>query len=352
MPVRGNVPLAAAYIKLFAERKGLRDSYNIEILRAGQGNTFGDRALVAAIAERDPWLVGFTCYLWNIERTLWIARELKRQRPDVPTADTVIEAFRHPHELPKPLAMIFVKARCNVPCRKWSYLNQLIMHWHGHDDARGFRQWLNVGRQVKKGERAFYILSPCMKKVTNEDTGEDRTFIYGFRGTAVFGLNQTEGDELPPEVNGVDDTFLNGLPFIEVAKEWNLEVTAKETNDTSVGGMYVFGEHKRIELYAENMDIWAHELMHAADDRNGTLKGLHSDAEVVAQLGAATLLEIAGKKQENDLGETWRYIQRYAARDNLEVIDACQKVLKRTCKAIALIIETAEHLARMEVARC
>src|SRR5262249_26961467 len=30
---------------------------------------------------RQPWLVGFTCYLWNIERTLWVARELKRRRP-------------------------------------------------------------------------------------------------------------------------------------------------------------------------------------------------------------------------------------------------------------------------------
>jgi hypothetical protein len=28
-------------------------------------------------------VVGFTCYLWNIERTLWIARELKRLRPGV-----------------------------------------------------------------------------------------------------------------------------------------------------------------------------------------------------------------------------------------------------------------------------
>src|ERR1700680_1513309 len=28
-------------------------------------------------------MVGFTCYLWNIERTLWVARELKRRRPGV-----------------------------------------------------------------------------------------------------------------------------------------------------------------------------------------------------------------------------------------------------------------------------
>jgi radical SAM superfamily enzyme YgiQ (UPF0313 family) len=82
-PVRGNVPLAAAYLKLFADGKGLGAFYDIDILSAGDANTLGDHALAAALAERDPWLVGFTCYLWNIERTLWLARELKRRRPGV-----------------------------------------------------------------------------------------------------------------------------------------------------------------------------------------------------------------------------------------------------------------------------
>jgi radical SAM superfamily enzyme YgiQ (UPF0313 family) len=82
-PVRGNVPLAAAYLKLFAEQRGLGGSYDVEVFPAGLANALGDHALVAALAGRDPWLVGFTCYLWNIERTLWIARELKRQRPGV-----------------------------------------------------------------------------------------------------------------------------------------------------------------------------------------------------------------------------------------------------------------------------
>lgn len=82
-PIRGNVPLAAAYLKLFADVKGLDAFYDIDILPTVEANTFGDRALVAALAAREPWLVGFTCYVWNIERTLWIARELKRRRPEV-----------------------------------------------------------------------------------------------------------------------------------------------------------------------------------------------------------------------------------------------------------------------------
>src|SRR5690349_5115444 len=82
-PIRGNVPLAAAYLKLFAAQKGLGDLYDIDILPAPDANGLGDRALAAELARREPWLVGFTCYLWNIERTLWVARALKRLRPGV-----------------------------------------------------------------------------------------------------------------------------------------------------------------------------------------------------------------------------------------------------------------------------
>lgn len=82
-PVPGNVPLAAGYLKLMARRRGLEAGYDIEILPANDANMLGDRALVRAILAHRPWLVGFTCYLWNIERTLWIAERLKEAQPDL-----------------------------------------------------------------------------------------------------------------------------------------------------------------------------------------------------------------------------------------------------------------------------
>ena len=82
-PVRGNVPLAGAYLKMWAEKQILGTAYDIQVLPGRTANALGDRALVAELVARDPWLVGFTCYVWNIERTLWIARELKRQLPRV-----------------------------------------------------------------------------------------------------------------------------------------------------------------------------------------------------------------------------------------------------------------------------
>ena len=80
-PARGNVPLAAGYLHLYARRRGLESHFDIQIFPPVLANRLGDRGLVEAILERDPWLVGFTCYLWNVERTLWLAAELRARQP-------------------------------------------------------------------------------------------------------------------------------------------------------------------------------------------------------------------------------------------------------------------------------
>lgn len=82
-PIRGNVPLAAGYLKLLARLRGLEADYEIEIVPAAEANLLGDRGLVESILARRPWLVGFTCYLWNIDRSLWIAEQLKAARPEL-----------------------------------------------------------------------------------------------------------------------------------------------------------------------------------------------------------------------------------------------------------------------------
>lgn len=82
-PVRGNVPLAAGYLKLFAQQQKLDEAFEIEILPPRLANTLGDRGLVREILDRQPWMVGFTCYVWNIERSLWIAARLKESNPEI-----------------------------------------------------------------------------------------------------------------------------------------------------------------------------------------------------------------------------------------------------------------------------
>jgi len=82
-PAKGNVPLAAGYLKMYAQRRGLHEFYDIEIFPPSLSNTLSDCGLVEEILSREPWIVGFTCYLWNIDRTLWIASRLKERQPDL-----------------------------------------------------------------------------------------------------------------------------------------------------------------------------------------------------------------------------------------------------------------------------
>ncbi len=83
VPAKGNVPLAAGYLKMYARRRGLEQFYDIDLFPPRLSNTLSDCGLVEEILARDPWMVGFTCYLWNIDRTLWIASRLKERRPDL-----------------------------------------------------------------------------------------------------------------------------------------------------------------------------------------------------------------------------------------------------------------------------
>src|SRR5690242_20413912 len=82
-PAEGNVPLAAGYLKLLARLRGLEEDYEIEILPARLVNRLSDQGLAAEIFDRDAWLVGWTCYLWNVQRSLDVARLVKQRRPEV-----------------------------------------------------------------------------------------------------------------------------------------------------------------------------------------------------------------------------------------------------------------------------
>ena len=258
-------------------------------------------------------------------------------------AKQILAAFQS-GDLPKALAPVFVRRKDDVPCRSWSWSNQLLTALRGHSDARGYRQWQAVGRHVKKGEKSFAILAPLTKKLetTDKQTGEktDRVAVFGFKSAAVFGLAQTDGDPLPPPDPDVA-RWIDSLPLIDVARQWGLSVEAYSGRNGAAQGWYRHGQS--IALGVENLSTWTHELLHAADDRLGKLteRGQHWRSETVAELGDAILLEILGHETDADRGGCWEYVSRYAKDAKLER----QRVLKRTCDSVALILDTAEGLA-------
>ncbi len=261
-------------------------------------------------------------------------------------AQDILQAFEA-GAVPRALAQLFIgpQAPEDAPRWRWSWGNQMIAILQGHWDARGFRQWKNVGRSVRKGERAFAILGPVTRRAKvreiDPDSGEEiehqAQICTGFKAIPVFGYNQTEGPSLLDEH---ETRFLETLPLIEVARAWEIDVHL--ALPVLSKGAYSKALQK-ITLSVKNLSTWAHELIHAADDRRVGLKpGQVLEQEVVAELGGAILLECLGYSTESDRGGAWEYIRGYAEQSQVDAIRTCYALVDRACGAVRLLLETAE----------
>jgi hypothetical protein len=240
-------------------------------------------------------------------------------------ATQILEAFQSGN-LPKALAPIFIRRKDGVPCRSWSWGNQLLCVIYGTADARGIRQWNECGRWVKKGSKAFDILVPLMKPATiiDEDTKQEKRIevLFGFKTAPVFAVECTDGKAIEQDQEVLQ--WINTLPLVDVARSWGLNVDAFNGIEGKALGKYFKDE--AIGLGVKNLSTWAHELLHAADNRLGNLteKGQHWRSETVAELGGAILLECLGFSSESDRGGCFEYISNYAQAADLQPIQACR----------------------------
>lgn len=71
----GNIPFGAACLKQAAQTI---DDVKIDIMPQDLASYWGDAAILDYIEQRRPEIIGFTLYLWNIQRTLYLARQIKQ----------------------------------------------------------------------------------------------------------------------------------------------------------------------------------------------------------------------------------------------------------------------------------
>lgn len=108
----------------------------------------------------------------------------------------------------------------------YSFNNQVLLAaQHATGPVAGYQAWAAMGRQVRKGEKALYILAPVTRRGPRPDpdsatdidelpgtqhaadpnpatgtgtgTGTRARAVVGFTAVAVFDLSQTDGDPLP-----------------------------------------------------------------------------------------------------------------------------------------------------------
>jgi antirestriction protein ArdC len=241
-------------------------------------------------------------------------------------------------DIPETVSYSMFPAADDIPSANWSLLNRTLMFIGGTSDARGFRQWAEAGRYVRKGERArIFILVPFFKKHKEEESEEEAKFLTGFGIKAVFAYEQTEGPEL-----GYRQIEVPDLPLLEKAKEWGIGVKAVPGNYRYLG--YYAAGRKEIALASREEAVFFHELAHAAHERvKGPLKpGQDPFQEIVAELSAQALCRMVGKAAKDTMGNSYRYIEGYAEKAGMSPLTACMRVLSEVEQVLGAILTPIE----------
>lgn len=233
------------------------------------------------------------------------------------------------------IAYAVFKSQKGYPSDSWSFLNRLIMFCSGTDDARGFRQWNQAGRRLKKGTKAFYITVPGLvktkKKIINENGEEEDERRQVYMPKPVYRFEDTTGT--PRE----EDNFKLEIPanLSQVAQGLGLEIKAKRYKGEEYG--YFCASQKEIALMSPELDVYLHELAHAVDNKiKGELKGgQQPDQEIVAELAAQVVAYLLGHRLN---GQSREYIRGYSGGSWKPVF----ALLNRVNKVVSYIIENAQ----------
>lgn len=274
-----------------------------------------------------------------------IMKKLKRAKEALHSVIAMFETG----DLPAAVArtMIRPKPGHKKPSDSWSLGNKILMFLNGTDDARGFKQWQNVGRSVNKGAKAFYILAPAKRKVTrkvtDEETGEEkeeeRAIITGFREVPVFRCEDTEGDPIPkPEYDP-----LTPPPLQEIARKFGVQEIRYEPGDGNCYGFFSWGNGKRIVLHTYDVKTWFHELGHAIHATFREMKGGQiPEQEIVAEVFAAAMCEFYGIRGYHF--HAWQYVQAFSGEEPQAALKSVFRVLSdvEKCLDMAFVEDDGE----------
>lgn len=210
----------------------------------------------------------------------------------------------------------------------------------------GFQRWKELGRYVRKGEKGILILAPIVKKVVDEETGEEARQVVGFKAAHVFDISQTEGKPLPqyPAASGPEDLYsrlVRACPF-PVEEALFPEGTRGRTDGRTI---WVARNIPPADKAKVLLHEWAHALLHFEAP---TLP------RPVEELEAEAVAYAVGRKLGLDPRDSADYILSWAgsgAQEHLEavvprVVRAAQEVLSRVLEPTAAEeAERAEALA-------
>ena len=159
----------------------------------------------------------------------------------------------------------------------------------GIDILASYKLWQKKGRQVRKGEKALYVLAPRFKEIVDDETGEVVDKKMWFSKVPVFDISQTDGDSLEEDytTNNLNFYFNEIVSRVKGIKinESNKQLTRGYTDGKQIWVSKYISDSRKICVLFHEM---AHYYLHFGKDRKSLTKSVKElEAESVAYMVAS-----------------------------------------------------------------
>jgi antirestriction protein ArdC len=210
----------------------------------------------------------------------------------------------------------------------------------------GFTAWHNLGRMVRTGEKAIWILAPVARRVrygehTTVDAELEGREIVAFKRAAVFDIAQTVGEEVPAVVDRLrgDDPCDSYGRLVGVANAIGYSVEMGFLADGQNGDCAM--DTRRIRIEARNEQVQqvktlAHELAHA-------MLHDHLTERALAELEAESVAYIVCDALGIDSGAySFAYVATWAGGGDKAIV-AIREAGSRIQRGVAEIVKRLEN---------
>jgi hypothetical protein len=181
--------------------------------------------------------------------------------------------------------------RVQARFHRYSFSNALLVALQrpGATRVTGFHTWRRLGRTVRRGESALWILAPVTRRVvSDDDTQQNTRIVTAFRAVPVFDISQTTGQDLPEictRLSG-DDPLGAYARLLQVATSVDFTVEDHVFEDETNGDCSHQSRRIRVSTRlqpAHRVKTLCHELAHALLHAEPIDRGLAElEAESVA----------------------------------------------------------------------
>ena len=232
--------------------------------------------------------------------------------------------------------------------------NIALIHAQRPDATRvaGYRAWLLLRRQVRRGERGIRIIVPHRTRVEPETEGQEMVVISGFGVGTVFDVAQTTGEPLaaPPLLGALHgDATLAAWVRGELIGWLQGQGVTLTRRDTGRANGYYLSRTREIGVHHDLAGLWElktlmHEAAHFAADHAGGVA--REDAETVAESAAYVTLAHFGLDTS---GYSFPYVAGWA--QDMAVFRRNLAAIQHTAHTLILAIAGEEGISKAAEAR-